>query len=131
MPKNTIIYSGKIKNCIRHVWENYRNSHKNWRIIEHPEILQSSLKKYSLRILALASVAQLVGILSYNQKVARFDSQSGHIAKLWVQFPIWVQAIPNPGICDPQSKHIWEATHQCCFLTLMFLPLPVSFSHFL
>ena len=65
---------------------------------------------------ALASVVQLVGASSCNQKVAG--------------------SIPSQGTClgckfNPQSRYIWEATNRCFFFTSMFLSLFPFFSPFL
>ena len=67
----------------------------------------------NLVTVALASVAQLVGALSYTPKGWGFGFWSGHIPRLWVQSPL---------------RSEWEATNQCFSLTLVFLTLYPSIS---
>ena len=59
----------------------------------------------------LASVTQLIGALSSKPKGCGFDSQSGHMPRLWVQSPVWA--------CT-------RGTDQCFFLTLMLLSPSLS-----
>ena len=69
--------------------------------------LQREQKSTTLKAgLALAGVAQLVGVLSYKPKGCRFNSQSGHI-------PRWLV----PSLVGGEQ----EATDQCFSLATMFL----------
>ena len=56
----------------------------------------------------------------------RFDPWSGHVADSI--FSLGTGRHPHPG-ASPCSRHIWEATKGCFSLTLVFLPLPFSFSN--
>ena len=49
--------------------------------------IESVSRIYMLKstIIALAGVAQLVGMTSHKSKGRKFDSQSGHMPGLWVQ----------------------------------------------
>ena len=75
-----------------------------------------------MQIKALASVAQLVGASSSNQKVV--DLIPGDGTFLGTGF----DPGPGLGVYDPQSRCVWEATNQCFSLTLIFLSLSLPLS---
>ena len=50
-------------------------------------------------------------VLAYKPKGRQFNSQSGHVPRLWASSPV---------------EDVQEATNQCISLTLVFLSLPLS-----
>ena len=65
-------------------------------VISFPQNLRKLIKKNNIG--TLASMAQVVGALSHRPKGHKFNSQSGHMPRLWVQSPVRAHITGNQSM---------------------------------